>query len=71
MVTQGFPDTFLMMRGDVTRGLTEAEASHIAALEHVTLDRRGGCGRPAAWDDYKGGEGTCPPPGAMRLFWSG
>ena len=26
VVTQGFPDTFLMMRSDVTRGLTEAEA---------------------------------------------
>ena len=26
VVTQSFPDTFLMMRGDVTRGLTEAEA---------------------------------------------
>ena len=33
VVTQGFPDTFLMMRGNVTHGLTEAEASHIAALE--------------------------------------
>ena len=33
VVTEGFPDTFLMMRGDVTPGLTEAEASHIAALE--------------------------------------
>ncbi len=33
VVTQGFPDTFLMMRGDVTHGLTEAEASHIAALD--------------------------------------
>ena len=33
VVTQGFPDTFLMMRGNVTHGLTEAEGSHIAALE--------------------------------------
>jgi len=33
VVTEGFPDTFLMMRGDVTPGLTEAEGSHIAALE--------------------------------------
>ncbi|MDE0213363.1 MAG: hydantoinase/oxoprolinase family protein [Deltaproteobacteria bacterium] len=33
VVTGGFPDTFLMMRGDVTHGLTEAEASHVAALE--------------------------------------
>ncbi len=33
VVTRGFPDTFLMMRGDVTPGLTEADGSHIAALE--------------------------------------
>ena len=33
VVTEGFPDTFLMMRGDVTPGLTAAEGSHIAALE--------------------------------------
>ncbi len=33
VVTKGFPDTFLMMRGDVTHGLTESEASHLAALE--------------------------------------
>ena len=33
VVTKGFPDTFLMMRGDVTHGLTESEASHLAALD--------------------------------------
>ena len=33
VVTEGFPDTFLMMRGDVTHGLTETEAAHLAALE--------------------------------------
>ena len=33
VVTEGFPDTFLMMRGNVTHGLTETEASHLAALE--------------------------------------
>ena len=32
VATEGFADTFLMMRGDVTHGLTEAEASHIAGL---------------------------------------
>ncbi len=33
VVTEGFPDTFLMMRGNVTLGLTESESSHLAALE--------------------------------------
>ncbi len=33
VVTEGFPDTFLMMRGNVTHGLTETEASHVAGLE--------------------------------------
>ena len=32
VATEGFADSFLMMRGDVTHGLTEAEASHIAGL---------------------------------------
>lgn len=33
LVTKGFPDTFLMMRGKLTDGLTETEASHVSALE--------------------------------------
>jgi len=33
VVTKGFPDTFLMMRGKLTDGLTETEASHVSALE--------------------------------------
>ena len=33
VVIEGFPYTFLMMRGDVTHELTEAEALHIVALE--------------------------------------
>ena len=33
VVTEGFPDTFLMMRGNLALGLTESEASHVATLE--------------------------------------
>src|SRR5262249_54542334 len=33
LTTEGFADTILMMRGKVTRGLTESEAAHVALLE--------------------------------------
>lgn len=33
LATQGFGDTMLMMRGKLSRGLTESEAAHVSALQ--------------------------------------
>ncbi|MDE0029963.1 MAG: hydantoinase/oxoprolinase family protein [Deltaproteobacteria bacterium] len=55
VVTEGFPDTFLMMRGNVHLGLTETESSHLAALQKpAPLVPRGLTEEVPGRIDYKG-----------------
>ncbi|MDE0034476.1 MAG: hydantoinase/oxoprolinase family protein [Deltaproteobacteria bacterium] len=55
VVTEGFPDTFLMMRGNVHLGLTESESSHLAALKKPEpLVPRGLTEEVPGRIDYKG-----------------